>query len=224
MHVPVMSIPDPVLFPAFADARWATVDLDAEAAAAFPPDIPNPALDPDVCEAFVRDVARRHGCDVTMGGYLEDRARLWRGHYHAPGMTRHLGIDYNVPAGTAVTSPADCFVERVERDPDQGGGWGGVAIVRLALPHRGATHAMLAHMAHASLPATGARLRRGEALGTVGVPTENGGWFPHLHVQLVDAHGRDFPALGDIDGYGPVDEVARPDMPDPSAFAAGLPG
>lgn len=214
----------PAIFPTFAGATWVTVDLDAEAAAAFPADVPNPLLDPDTCEAFVRAVAHRHGRDLTMGGYLEDRTRLWRGHYHAPGMTRHLGVDYNVPAGTPVTVPADCTVERAERDPDQAGGWGGVAILRLDAPHGCATHAVIAHLAHARLPARGARLRRGAPLAAVGVAGENGGWFPHLHVQLVDAGDGPFPPLGDIDGYGPVGATARPDMPDPSRFVAGLPG
>ncbi len=207
----------PILFPTLSGSTWEHVDLDAEARAAFGVTGTNPLLDPDACAAFVDRIARRLGCDHTYGGYLEDRSTLWRGHYHRPGHTLHLGVDYNVPAGTPVAAAADATIVRVARDPDGDGGWGGVVFARLDIPYRSATHVVYGHLAHRGLPSEGDRMRGGMPFATIGVAAENGGWFPHLHVQcftdaVAASHGH---ALEAMDGYGPVDAPGWRSAPNP---------
>jgi murein DD-endopeptidase MepM/ murein hydrolase activator NlpD len=211
----------PSIFPTLAAARWAEVDLDGLSRTARPPGTPNSLLDAGACGRFVDGVAESLGADHTHGGYGEDRGHLWEGHYLPAGKAVHLGIDLNVPAGTPVTTPAACRVVRSRADPDQDGGWGGFVVLALDEPLGAATHVAYGHLAHAGLPPEGTRFRKGDVVGTVGGPAENGGWFPHLHVQCLDAgtaaeHGPGFEAM---DGYGaPADLAGHPD-PGPLVMA-----
>ena len=77
-----MSSEAPWIFPALAGRRWVGANLDAIARIDFPAtDHGNPLNDPWFCDHWVGEVATRLGADHSWGGWLEDRAHLWRGHY-----------------------------------------------------------------------------------------------------------------------------------------------
>jgi murein DD-endopeptidase MepM/ murein hydrolase activator NlpD len=215
----------PVMFPDPVDARWGYTNLAAEAKLdpAVADISPNPLNDPVFCQRWVEADARRKGVDFTYGGYMEPRDHLWRGHYHDPDLMRHTAVDYNVPAGTRVVAPAGGKVLRVVRDPSYGG-WGGCVFVALACPYQGAGYYLVAHLAHEGLPQVDDVLARGDVVGFIGAPHENGVWFPHLHLQCFDqtVFDRYAPLLDGMDGYGPNEEVVNPHMPDPTALGAGL--
>jgi Peptidase family M23 len=190
------------LFPTLTGAKWAEVNLNEEALkTAAPSQQLNPLLDPDTQHEFVLSVAKARKADFTFGGYLEWRGDLLRGCYMNPDEMCHLGIDYNVPAGTPVALPADAVLVDVKKDMDQALGWGG----RL-LFHRPAEdlYFVLGHLVHADLLAPhlqGTSLRRGARVGTIGEMSENGGCFPHLHIQCLSA--AEYAAMKDcFDGYG----------------------
>ena len=221
----------PTIFPTLAGRRWAMVNLDALAHTEVPPEGDNPLLDPAICDAWVRGVADGLGVDFTYGGYMEDRSTLWRGHYHDPEVMTHLGVDFNVAAGTPVAVPAACTVVGVLRDPDQSGGWGGRVLIRFTHTPRGTgvPYLLFAHLAHDGLPEVGTTLTLGQTLGVVGPAEQNGGWYPHLHVQgltqaAVERFGTE---LVGLDGYGPArDRHWDSDCPDPTQVVgnADLPG
>lgn len=110
------------LFPQYAEARWVELNFNAEAAGnkISGADL----VDPLKCGDWVREVHRINGADFSYGGWMEDRAYLWREHYHADGKTTHVGVDYNVPSGSVVRLPQAGRLIFVEEDPDQNGGWG----------------------------------------------------------------------------------------------------
>jgi murein DD-endopeptidase MepM/ murein hydrolase activator NlpD len=208
----------PFIFPTLTDATWAEADLDRHSLIVPRPGGANPLLDPETCDAFVRSTAEGLGVDLTYGGYGEDRSNLWAGHYHKAGVVIHLGVDFNVPAGTPVIAPEGATVFRVARDPDQDGGWGGFVALALDEEWQGARFLIYGHLAHADLPKLGDRLRPGDRVGTVGQPGENGCWYPHLHVQCAQAsslelYGRE---LERMDGYGTVEDLVR--HPDPTSM------
>lgn len=62
----------------------------------------------------------------------------------------------------------------------------------------GLIHVLLGHLSAASLlrSPVGRRFRRGEVLGWLGDHDENGGWPPHVHVQL----SRERPSVPDLPG------------------------
>ena len=72
----------------------------------------------------------RAGAEFSWGGWLEDRAHLWRGSYLPPGGAVHIGIDINAPAGTRVLSPLEGEVVHAVPDSELGGGWGGWLVLR----------------------------------------------------------------------------------------------
>ena len=194
----------PFIFPELHMASWAEVDLGALARAEFPDTTSkNLLLDPDFCDQWVKRIALEHGADMTWGGHFEDRQHLWRGYYQHAQKVTHLGVDYNVPSGTLVVSPREAQVVHSWADTSTENGWGGRLILKLNEPWQGAPYLVLGHLAHKSLPVVGEIFKAGDILAQTGVPVENGGWFPHLHVQCVN---EDFFAahkdnLSLLDGY-----------------------
>lgn len=212
----------PKNFPGLKGARWVKVDLNQLAKDEFVGQLDNRLNDPHYCDKWVKMVALKRNADFTYGGYMEDRSFLWRGHYHNPTCMRHLGVDYNVPAGTIVAVPQACKVVHVVTDTSYGG-WGGCVFFELKRPYRGAPYFLYGHLAHSGLPKVGQWFAAGEAVARVGVPKENGVWFPHLHVQCFDQawFGRYSPKLDDMDGYGPTGQLINRNCPDPEALMAG---
>jgi 4-aminobutyrate aminotransferase-like enzyme/Ser/Thr protein kinase RdoA (MazF antagonist) len=136
--------------------------------------------------------------------------------------TVHLGIDLFAPAGTPVHAPLEGVVHAFANNNtplDYGG-----VVVLTHTTDRGITFQTLyGHLAPESLAglAVGQRVERGARIAALGTPAENGGWTPHLHVQLI-VHdlglGTDFP------GVAPASQRAvwQSFSPDPSALL-GLP-
>jgi len=210
----------PWILPALARRRWGRVDLDALARADFPAtEGTNPLNDPVVCGEWVRRVAARAGAHYCWGGWLEDRAHLWRGHYLPTGCTTHLGIDLNAPAETLVLSPVSGEVVLMARSHAPVGGWGGWLVVRADRAEGGAAYVLIGHLAHAGLPPAGARITRGASIGVIGSPEENGGWHPHLHLQAITGEAWEAVSRAPdllLDGYSYPGAALRRLYPDPA--------
>jgi peptidoglycan LD-endopeptidase LytH len=187
----------------------------------------NPRLqgfDPADTAAFSRWVdqeRRRAGAVFAAGGYGENRGlyRLSR-HFDGGGggagaRTLHLGIDLWLEAGTAVHAVLPGVVHSTA-DNARFGDYGPTLI----LEHRvdGAVfHTLYGHLARRSLEQTrpGQVVAAGACLGWLGEPTENLGWPPHLHFQIIeDLEGQQ----GDYPGVCRPEEAARylANCPDPN--------
>lgn len=179
------------LFPQLG-GRWGELRLDEVARdlmglIGFPEK--NPFVDAAYCEKWKLFLHKTMGVDYSWGGYLEDRAVVWRNHYHEPGHTVHLGVDFYVPEGTAVHLPVDATLAHVYVDPDQDGGWGGKLIFQWPKGYF-----VFGHLKD-MVDDLGRGYREGKVVGTVADPASNGGWSPHLHFQCM----RDF--VPHVDGY-----------------------
>jgi len=208
-------------FPELSNKTWTEVNLDALSRLEFNGSS-NPLIDPQQCDDWVRRIAKGLGVDYTYGGYLEDRSHLWRKHYLPPGHQLHLGIDYNVPAGTKVAVLADAEVVHTARDCSFGG-WGGLIVFRFDTPpYAGADYLYYGHLAWDGMAVAGQKVKAGDVIGHVGKPHENGMWFPHIHVQLVSERMMKL-AKGNpeaVDGYMPP-PVPKEDFPDPHPYMLG---
>lgn len=119
------------------------------------------------------------------GGFMEDRSELWRGFENSKKII-HLGIDINnLLPGTPVTTPMKAVVVHACFDDFKFNGWGGRIILYLQTPYLGCNYLMYGHLAHANLPLVGTTFDANDIVGYVGNVKENGGWFCHLHVQLI---------------------------------------
>ena len=199
------------IFPTLINKKWANVNLDEYSRKYFNGET-NLLNDPLFCQNFVYDIAEELKVDYTYGGYMELRDHLWRNHYHNPAIMRHLGVDFNVPAGTPVSVPVPCQAVFMFKDPDQKGGWGGMAVFKT-----NNEYLIYGHLAHNSLPTIRNEYSPGDIVGIVGNIEENGGWYEHFHVQRVTKKIADFhyQKFNEIDGYGPNNIEENENFPNP---------
>jgi 4-aminobutyrate aminotransferase-like enzyme/Ser/Thr protein kinase RdoA (MazF antagonist) len=159
----------------------------------------------------------------AIGRYLEHR-RLYDSDAFAtelPGERRtlHLGVDVALDPGEPVLAPLDGVVRDSEFRPARRD-FGGVVLLSHETPDGTTFHTLYGHLT-AELPAPGTRLARGDVIGHVGAEHENGGWPPHLHLQLLSTD------LGAGCGVHGVGTLAERDLwesvsPDPNLLL-GLP-
>lgn len=150
-------------------------------------------------------LASAQGKFCTYGGYLEDRTNLWSGVYPLEQKTRliHLGADINnVVVGQPVASLTDGVVFHILNDLSPKTGWGGRVLIRHQATPKQAIYLMYAHL-DGRLPKVSTPVKRGQIIGYIGAPTINGGWFPHLHLQIMNEKyiKNYFANLDLIDGY-----------------------
>lgn len=200
----------------FYDSARAFVEInfDAEARKYFKT-IPgeNPLLEPEFCEDWIGYVMAKKfpDADSVYGGYMENRSFLWRESYlEKEKKFIHLGVDVYVPIGVPVRCPVPCRVLEVFNDKDNNGGWGTRVTVET---DRGIV--VFAHLCHFNNPRgyrVGRKYPAGLWLGLIGTPEQNGGWFPHLHLQGI----RDKSLLNsNLDGYAKPGQNVKQDYPNP---------
>ena len=176
----------------------------------------HPVMDGDLAHAPVLDLTEGMPPveGLAIGRYDEERGIYTAPEFQTPDgrwRTRHMAVDVFAPAGTPVFAPFDGVVERRE-NRNQLGDYGGLLVLR----HDGC------FTLHGHLdPETLARgeVRAGEEIARLGTEAVNGGWEPHLHLQLFTD------LVGDLPGVALSDEadVWRSVCPDPNLLL-GLPG
>jgi len=182
----------------------------------------NPLTDPGKCQSFVEALHKKYNIDFSYGGWMEDRSFLWRGWYlDESKMFTHLGVDLNVPAGTEVAVDFEAEVVAVMDDYPLDGGWGPHVILKNLDKD---IYILYAHLDRDIFCKVGDKLATGQIFAKVGHAPENGNWFPHVHVQAIEAKYfeqiRDTNGWEDFDGYGLVKDVAINSVrhPDPLQF------
>ncbi len=182
------------------------------------------ARQPNEAERLWREWAGGHGVELGIGPYGEERAvytaqgfasRLARGDRR----TVHLGLDLFRPAGTNVRVPLDGVVVDVyatDLPLDYGH--------TLLLEHTPAPGVrfwtLWGHLAAATMQQrrVGEQLTAGEVIASLGDVHENGGWQPHLHLQLTTYRPS---SAGTVIGVGEPNlrSVWSELFPDPSPLA-----
>ncbi len=134
---------------------------------------------------------KRHPEKIPAGGYLEPRAVYISSDYDKIGnsgresRTVHLGVDFWLPAGTPVHAMFDAEVIAAVNDAGIKE-YGGLIILRHTLQNL-EFYSLYGHLSHASLNGkeVGQTIKKGECIGHLGNPEENGNWAPHLHFQIM---------------------------------------
>ncbi len=128
---------------------------------------------------------------IIAGGYLEPRTVYTSSAYDKPGnsgtesRTIHLGIDFWVPAGTALNALFNGVVVTAVNDEGDKE-YGGLVILK----HQEDQFEFFTLHGHLSIKSidsleAGQQLKKGERFGTTGNYPENGNWAPHLHFQIM---------------------------------------
>ena len=149
---------------------------------------------------------RDAGVSVAIGRYDEPRL-LYVTPAFAAGdgtidehRTVHIGLDLFAHAGTPVYAPFHGIVHAVDahlRPLD----YGGVIVLRHNTDDGTEFFTLYGHLSQASFTGlrVGQHMSRGEQMAALGAPHENGGWTPHLHLQVITDFldlGSDFPGVG----------------------------
>jgi 4-aminobutyrate aminotransferase-like enzyme/Ser/Thr protein kinase RdoA (MazF antagonist) len=141
-------------------------------------------------EQLMADTLAALGDAIGIGAFGEDRA-VYTGDNYATGIVgerrnRHLGMDVFLPAATPLFAPFDGVVECCGIEPT---GFGGLLLLRHDMSDNGQNvrfWTLFGHLNPASLPwQVGQRVAAGSRIGELGDETVNGGWAPHLHLQLM---------------------------------------
>ncbi|SDR12597.1 aminotransferase class III-fold pyridoxal phosphate-dependent enzyme [Pseudovibrio sp. Tun.PSC04-5.I4] len=145
---------------------------------------------PEEAQDWWEDYCDAHSVELGIGPWGENRSVYSSDFFQSrfiEGERRrnHLGFDLFLPAGSRVHAPMESRVRSVVIETDLLG-YG----CMIALEHKtdcGQPFVSLwGHMAHeaASRLKTGDVLHAGDTVGYLGADDENGGWAPHLHLQL----------------------------------------
>jgi 4-aminobutyrate aminotransferase-like enzyme/Ser/Thr protein kinase RdoA (MazF antagonist) len=113
--------------------------------------------------------------------------------------TIHIGLDLFADAGTPVFAPLDGTVHAFA-DNATPQDYGPVIILRHATDDGTAFFTLYGHLSRESLLGleVGRRVAAGDQIATLGTPEVNGGWTPHLHLQIITdllGLGTDFPGV-----------------------------
>lgn len=156
-----------------------------------------------------------------MGGYLEHR-KMYETHENFATSQHdyrniHLGIDIWAEAGTNVYAPLSGTVHSFQ--VNEGSGNYGPTILLEHQIHGNKMYSLYGHLSSQDLKGLypGKKIHHGELIAHLGDSSENGGWPPHVHFQLIrslQAFVGDYPGVcsqRDLDFYAH-------NCPDPRQF------
>lgn len=142
--------------------------------------------------AIFGEMAQR-GAVVGVGRYAEPRALCIVEPAFAPGdnptgerRTLHLGVDLFAPPGTPVHAPLAGVVHALHNNA-VGHGSGPTVILRHHTDDGLTFYTLYGHLAPSSLERleVGETIAAGEQFASIGATSVNGGWPPHLHLQII---------------------------------------
>lgn len=169
-------------------------------------------------QAYIENELRESSKTYAYGGYGEHRAIYSRfSHFNrenSPERDYHLGTDVWCEAYEPLFSPLDAVIHSFANN-DNPGDYGGTIILQHELQGQ-KFHTLYGHLSLSSLEdkEVGQQLAAGKKFAELGDASENGGWPPHLHFQVIaDMEGWE----GDYPGVASAEEKQRflQNCPDP---------
>lgn len=156
-------------------------------------------LNPDTFSRRISECVSQRGGAAGIGRYNEARiigpleAIRIEGNDGAEWRTVHLGVDIFLPPGSPVFAPLDGVVHSFA-DNSSLYDYGPTIVLEHDIPGASAKfYTLYGHLSPDSLNGlfAGRRLTRGQRIGSVGSSQINGGWPPHVHIQIIsDMFGR----------------------------------
>ncbi|WP_235906029.1 aminotransferase class III-fold pyridoxal phosphate-dependent enzyme [Patiriisocius marinistellae] len=175
----------------------------------------------DLFEYKVNQLQKEHPTKLIANGYLEPRPIYTSTDFDKEGndgpesRTVHLGIDFWLPSGTPVNSMFDGTVITANNE----GGYkqyGGLIILQHHIDNM-SFFTLYGHLSSESSQnlKIGDTIKKGDCIGYLGTPQENGNWSPHLHFQIMLSmlgNTKDFPGVT----FPKQTEVWKSICPDPN--------
>lgn len=172
----------------------------------------------------IEQLLERNRVAFGYGGYAETRQFYRADAFNESGSqglrwrTNHIGLDVWGAAGTPIFAPLDGTLHSSHIDPTPGT-YGPTIILEHDLGEGYRFYTLYGHLAEEDIMSIRARTRvqKGDRIAKFGKASENGGWPPHLHFQVIlDMLGM----VGDFPGVAyPEDTAIMLEIcPDPTSF------
>ena len=153
---------------------------------------PEQTLDVDVMTPRLFGRMREAGADAGIGRYDEARLCYSSDAFAGPGgehperRTVHLAIDIFLEPGSSVLAPLPGKVHSV-RDNAARLDYGPTVILAHEPQDAPAFYTLYGHLSADSLEglAAGMPVTKGQRIGSIGAPPQNGDWPPHVHFQII---------------------------------------
>ena len=133
----------------------------------------------------VFDEIAEAGHEWAIGLYLENRSGLLRNFPQmiSEGRIFHVGLDVTAPANTSVFAPIPGVVEKVGFDGGVGN-YGGFLILKHEM---GGVrfYSFYGHLRRPHVVKAGQEVAAGEKIAALGEHEDSGGWFSHVHLQVL---------------------------------------
>jgi 4-aminobutyrate aminotransferase-like enzyme/Ser/Thr protein kinase RdoA (MazF antagonist) len=184
------------------------------------------AADPVAYEAWLRDELRTRGAEVGVGAYDEDRTCYQGEQFRTDApepRSVHLGIDLFIDADTPVRAMLPGTVLSVV-DNDAAYDYGPTVVLQHEAGDAGPFWVLYGHLSRRTLTTVrpGQQVAAGDVVGFIGDHTVNGGWSPHVHVQVMTDLLVDDEAVfsGNFEGAGEPSRMSiwRSIVPDANAL------
>lgn len=120
-----------------------------------------------------------------IGKYLEERRNILRGSINIINEKRiyHLGLDIIVPYNSVVFCPLDGYVYKLGKET-QKGNYGGYLILKHKIKNE-IFYSLYGHLKTPHKVQLGQKILAGQELALIGKESDSGGWFCHLHLQVL---------------------------------------
>lgn len=180
-YIPIVGFPLPGKFKS-KDIAWIDLSKDNEFLSNLK------TLDTETLGDFVNGQIENQKSKIGIGGYGEHRTVYQKfKHFGEQKNAReiHLGVDIWAPHKTAVVAPLPGRVHGMANNDNKGDY--GPTIILEHLVGNTCFYTLYGHLSKKSLQKVevGDIVERGTRIGSLGKASENGGWPPHLHFQIV---------------------------------------
>ena len=120
-----------------------------------------------------------------IGKYLEERKNILRESINIISEKRiyHLGLDIIVPYNSVVFCPLDGYVYKLGKET-QKGNYGGYLILKHKIKNE-IFYSLYGHLKTPHKVQLGQKILAGQELALIGKESDSGGWFCHLHLQVL---------------------------------------
>lgn len=172
----------PVLGHSFTDEDFLKIDLSVNNDAIRGLDVV------EGLDTYIKVKLKQFGKKVAKGGYGEERDFYWSSPLfknEAEKRTIHLGIDLWTNPMQEIYAPIDGVVHSLKNN-NQALDYGYTILLKHSVD--GFTfYSLYGHLSDKSFRdlEVGQQIKAGDRIAYVGYPETNGGWAPHLHLQLI---------------------------------------
>lgn len=137
--------------------------------------------------------------EFGIGQYNEHRPSMYTGDlFERESRTIHMGIDIGGPVGTPIHAPLPGVIAYQGYNPEPFD-YGHVIVSKHTHHTLGTFWILFGHLSQSSieLRSIGQSFNSGDILGYFGDKSDNGGWNPHLHIQIskIDPKTHDMPGV-----------------------------